>query len=84
MAKTKPRLGPDGEPLKQINFRVPKDLVEAFEQLLRESTKRFGLKTSKTFLFAEVLRLGIRKKEYLLKKFKKEEKKKREGDGNAE
>jgi hypothetical protein len=78
-------LGPDGEPLKQINYRVPEDLVEAFEQLLRDSTERFGLKTTKSYLFAEVLRLGIRKKRWLLKKFKKEEKKeKRDDGGNAE
>lgn len=74
MAKAKPRLGPDGEPLKQINYRVPAALVEEFEQLLRESTKRFGLKTSKTFLFAEVLRLGIKKKRFLLRRFKEKKK----------
>jgi hypothetical protein len=71
MAKTKPRLGSDGKPLKQINYRVPAALVEAFEQLLRDITKRFGLKTTKSFLFEEVLRLGMKRKRFLLDKFKK-------------
>jgi hypothetical protein len=84
MAKAKQRFSANGEPLKQLNYRVPKVLVEEFEQLLRDSTERFGLKTTKSYLFAEVLRLGIAKKRWLLKKFKKEKKTKREDDGNAE
>lgn len=73
MAKTKPkpRFGPNGERLKQINYRVPEALVEEFEQLLRDITKRFGLKTTKAYLFAEVLRLGIGRKRARLDKFEK-------------